>query len=307
MGAMPNFVIAGMAKSGSSSVHNYLCQHPEIFMCPLKEPRFFAFDGNRPDYAGPFDEEMFNRWVIYKKNEYEQLFAGSEAYKAVGESSLYVHFKGSAKTIFRYKPEMKFIFILRNPVERAFSLYLHMVRDGYEKLTFRDALTVEDERIKENWSSPFRYFQHGLVADGIRDYFSYFPKDQFYFVRYEDLKQNNLQTIQGMCAFLGVDPHYDFFSLQTNVGGVAKNKWLHAVLYRVAGKDNALKRLIRPLLDEPRRIWLREMVDKVIRYNLRKCHMSNEDHAFLLEKYADDIKQTSVLSGLDLSDWLLQR
>ncbi len=302
-GRFPDFVIAGPGKSGSSSLHNYLCQHKDVFMCPSKEPNYFAFEGRRPVYGGPSDGVIFNSTVVYDRDAYRQMFAGSDGFRAVGESSLYVHFPQSAAVIARYVPTMKFIFILRNPVERAYSLYAHMLRDGYETLSFGQALRAEDERVKNNWSPPYRYFRSGLVADSLEKFIQCFPSKQIFIGRYEDFQRDNSAFLASVCEFLEIDSSFRFFPVRSNTGGVPRNRVIHDIFYRLAGRENVIKAVLKPLLNEPRRVWLREQVDKVIRVNLKKPSIAVEDYNMLVDRYADDVKKTALLTGFDLSVW----
>lgn len=276
-------------------------------MCPSKEPNFFAFDGIRPEYIGPIDEKLFNSTVVFDREIYQKMFSGSKGYRAIGESSLYIHFPRSAEVIARYVPGMRFIFVLRNPVERAYSLYSHMVRDGHETLSFQQALEVEPERVKKNWSPPYRYFRSGLIADSLAEFMRHFSADQLYIVSYEDFRNDNFSVLRSVCEFLEVDSSFRFFSVKTNVGGEPKSKAVHRLLYKTAGKQNILKRVLKPFLSEPRRIWMREQVDKIIGANLKKSTISIQDYDGLVDRYAQDIRKTEQLTGLDLSSWTRKR
>lgn len=108
----PNLFIPGAAKSGSSSLHEYLKFHPDIFMSDIKEPHYFSHK-----------ENYYNR-----KSEYYGLFENTRSYKYRGESSTgYMVFPGVIDRIKNDIGDAKFIFVLRNPIDRCFSHY-HWVR-----------------------------------------------------------------------------------------------------------------------------------------------------------------------------------
>jgi len=151
---LPNFLIVGAPKSGTTSLYYYLKEHPEIYMSKLKEPHFFSKECKNLPFRGPKDESLGStKYMNLTWEDYQNLFKGAITYKAVGEASadyLY-YFKCSIKNIKKYLGNPKIIIILRNPIERAFSAYLHMLRDGREYLSFREALHMEEERKKNNW------------------------------------------------------------------------------------------------------------------------------------------------------------
>src|SRR5581483_6498173 len=148
---LPSFLIIGAAKSGTSSVFAWLGQHPEIYTSPIKGPCFFAFDeGARVRVAGPGDQAVFDRHVVTDPVAYRRLFDGvTPAHRAAGEASvLYLYAPAAAARIARTIPDVRLIAILRNPVERAFSSFQHLRRDGREPLAdFAEALRAEDARV----------------------------------------------------------------------------------------------------------------------------------------------------------------
>ena len=131
----PNFFIVGAGKSGTSSLYEYLKQHPQIFMSEFKEPLFFVPPSEVKDH-------------LYKSKEnYLALFDKVDKEIAIGESSTpYLFYRESAKRIKNEIPEVKIIILLRNPVELAFSMYLHEIRTGAERLSFKNAIKVEKKR-----------------------------------------------------------------------------------------------------------------------------------------------------------------
>ena len=128
---LPNFLIIGAAKSGTTSLYSYLNQHPQVYFSPFKEPRFFALEGKEVNYQGP--SQVVNQKAINTIDEYEKLFAGVTDEVAIGEAStLYLYSPEAPAKIKQYIPQVKLIAILRNPIDRAYSGYCHLVRDGYE-------------------------------------------------------------------------------------------------------------------------------------------------------------------------------
>jgi hypothetical protein len=162
---MPNFLVIGAGRSGSTSLYHYLAQHPQIFMSPVKEPKFFALEGHALDFRGPGDERI-RVDTTTTLTAYRSLFDGVRGELAVGEAStLYLSHEAAADAIARHVPEMKLIAILRDPAERAHSAFQHLTRDGYEPLAnFEDALCDEPRRMAEGW-----YYFGATTSDSTRD------------------------------------------------------------------------------------------------------------------------------------------
>ena len=129
---LPNFLILGAQKAGTTSLFDYLGQHPEVYPSPIKETHFFDHGGVRQTYAGPV---RIPGPKIKSLEEYEGLFDGVRDEKAVGEATpTYLYLPGVAERIRHHVPEARLIAILRDPVERAYSGYQHAVRNGRERL-----------------------------------------------------------------------------------------------------------------------------------------------------------------------------
>lgn len=177
---LPNMLIIGAPKSGTTSLYQYISGHPQVYMSPIKEPFFFASDNGRLDYPGtqvllPFGAS------ITTPNAYEALFAGATSQHCIiGEASAtYLYNSNTPARIKRLIPSVKMIAILRHPVERAFSQFMDNRRDGREPmLDFARALAVEDERIRRGWRLTVHYRAMGFYFQQLTRYYSLFPKEQ---------------------------------------------------------------------------------------------------------------------------------
>src|SRR5260370_35932481 len=133
---MPNFLILGAAKSGTDALCNYLGQHPQVFMCPNKEPNFFVAEGQTDiPYRGPGDHEVLERWDMWVSTleRYQALFADVADERAVGDGTTwYLYHERAPERIHHHVPDAKLIAILRNPVDRAYSAYTMLLRDRRE-------------------------------------------------------------------------------------------------------------------------------------------------------------------------------
>ena len=297
---MPNFLMIGASKSGTTSIHRYLEQHPEVYVSPVKEPKFFALECERPDYKGPGDREAWRDSVTSIK-EYEALFDGATDERAVGEvSPVYLYSEKAVGRIKHHVPDAKLIAILRNPVERAYSSYLHKRRDGREPLDdFVRALDAEDQRMREGWAYGWRYTRVGFYHEQLVRYFDAFVPGQIRVYLYEDLTGDPVGLMRDVYGFLGVDDAFvPDMSRSHNVSGIPKNKLVQSLL---RGR-NPVKTALKPLF--PRRVRKRLLVDLQNR-NLKEAPgMPLEARRRLTEAYREDILKLEGLIGRDLSGWL---
>jgi sulfotransferase family protein len=293
---LPTFFIIGAGKSGTTSLYNYLRQHPDIYMSPVKEPLYFAFAGQRLNHAGP-EGAKINARAVTSFDAYQALFREGAGRTALGEaSSAYLYYPAAAERIRRLLPQAKLIVILRCPADRAYSNYLHALRIGSEPLkNFVRALEAEPERIAANWSHFYHYRAKGWYFRQLSHWVDLFPREQFLFHLYEDLQQNPAQLMRRVFEFIGVDPNVPTHTQQRfNVSGRPLGIQLHHLLQ--SGSP-----LAQLLLPKRMRADLKKAVLKI---NLSKDYMPPDVRRELLNDYAPDIAQLSSLIGRDLSTWL---
>ncbi|MBC6477742.1 MAG: sulfotransferase [Hormoscilla sp. GM7CHS1pb] len=295
---MPNFLIIGAAKSGTTALYNYLKQHPEIYMSPAKEPRFFAFEGEKLNFQG-VTSGMKNS--ITNLADYQALFKGVSREKAIGEAStIYLDIPKTVDRIKHYIPDAKLIAILRNPVDRAYSHFSMQIREAREPIMdFSKALACERKRIQDNWIPGFHYASKGLYYSKIKRYFDAFNREQIRVDLYEELKTDSLGLIQDIFSFLEVDKTFvPDTSIRFNVSGIPKNRMIHNFL----GRPNPIKKALKPLLPKKLRNRLSASIKQ---RNLTKLPpMSPEVRQELIEVYREDILMLQDLLERDLYSWL---
>ncbi|MGH3796664.1 MAG: sulfotransferase family protein [Pseudonocardiaceae bacterium] len=203
----PNFVVIGSSRSGTTSLHHHLKEHPQVYVTSVLEPRFFAFEGDDLDYHGPGDHLLKGR-VVTTVADYVALFDDVVAETAVGEvSPAYLSSASAPHRIRHYVPNAKIIAILRNPVERAISSFRLEQLDGLETApSLAVALDLEAERVRANWSYVWRYGYRGRYYTHLCRYFDLFPRERIKVLRYEDWDNDGgVILLQEIFAFLGVD------------------------------------------------------------------------------------------------------
>lgn len=288
----PNFLIIGAMKSGTTALYYYLEQHPEIYMSPVKEPNFFSSQGQE-NTAG----------AVTHIGTYQNLFRGVSGEKAIGEAShCYLYEPRAAAEIRRYVPEAKLIAILRNPIERAYSHFLHMVRTGSEPIgDFAQALREEEAgAYKERTFQD--YIGRGLYYSQLKRYFGTFDREQVRVYLYEDLSDAPTSTVQGAFRFLEVDDSFvPDVSLRRNVSGDPKYKTLDRLLRRQSRVKHALKIYLPARL----RWRLSRAFDDLKTRNLvGPPPIQPEVRRQLIEVYREDVLHLQELLHRDLSGWL---
>ena len=296
---MPNFLIIGAAKSGTSAIYHYLKQHPQIYMSPIKEPYFFAFEGEKLNFQGP--GLTINESSIKEIESYRNLFQGVSDEVAIGEAStLYLYIPKAPTLIKQYVPNIKLIAILRNPVDRAYSSFMHLIRDQQEPITdFAQALKAEESRIQNNWGFLWRYQDIGFYSVQLKRYFEKFDRSQIKVYLYDDFKNDPVSLLQDICSFLNVDENFmPDMSIKRNVSGVPKSRLLQNFLRK---KPSPLKGVLKTFIPY-------SVGDKIRGYllskNLAKTELQPQVRKQLLQVYREDILKTQDLIGRDLSKWL---
>jgi hypothetical protein len=287
-------MVIGTIKAGTTSLYHYLKQHPNVYMSPKKEPGFFAVDYDRPL------DEGFNRFAITAPEDYQAQFTGVADEAAVGEASpQYLWSPLAPARIKEALPNVKLIAGLRNPVDRAFSAYAHLRREGVEPFEdFDRALQEEPARIAQHLGPLWRYQEVGLYAAQLERYFTIFDRSQIMIYLFEDLRNDARALLQAAFRFIGVD---DSFAPDVrnrhNVSGVPRSRRLYGWL---RGRSRPIS-VLASVIPAPER---QRLALKVQKWNLVKPTMSAKTRAALVEVYREDILKTQDLIHRDLSGWL---
>lgn len=210
MRLLPDFIIIGAQKCGTTTLYNILSEHPNILPASKKEVHFF--DGRYAKgmnwYRGHFPLKMSR----------DRLAEALRQPVLTGEASpLYLFHPHAADRIKSALPRAKLIAIFRNPVDRAYSHYQREWRGGFETLSFEDALAREDERLagerdkmiadglnrSYNYAH-YSYMARGRYAEQLRHWFDLFPRDQFLILKNEDLARETQVTFDRVYKFLGI-------------------------------------------------------------------------------------------------------
>lgn len=297
---LPNLLIVGAAKCGTSSLYKYLDQHPQIFMSEAKEPRFISSQVNSFPLNGPLDHKV-EAWYVKDYESYTKLFEGSEDYPVVGEASadtLYFY-KGTIPVIKQYLGDPKIIIMLRNPVKRAFSAYQHLVRDLREELSFEDGLREEPNRIRDNWELIYHYTAASLYYDSVKAFLDNFSSVKI--VLTEDQEKRPQQVLRDIFRFLNVDPNCDINTeIRYNMSGKPKSQWLHQFLFEENIARKFAQPIVRTLFSPETRVRIAQKIQKK---NFTRLSLNPNTKRRLQEYFSTDIKKMEALLNRDLSVW----
>jgi sulfotransferase family protein len=284
---LPNFIMIGVAKGGTTSVSRYLAQHPQIFMCPIKATNFFGYEDARDwKWHDEGDPPLLRNFPVKTLDEYEAMFAGAKDEIAIGEvSPQYIRCPTAAQRIHERLPKVKLVASLRNPADRAFSGFLMRTRRGESVESFYKELTAQSSHVKE-----------GFYYRRLKRYLDLFPREQLKIYLFEDFKKDAGKIVAELFAFLGVDTTFTLdTSVRHNPGAVPRLRLLNRLLY-----SPTLARIARSVLP-----GMKGTLKQVRQMNLSPAPKLPADlRAELVALYREDILKVQDLLDRDLSLWL---
>jgi hypothetical protein len=285
----PGFIGVGAAKAGTTSLHDLLNQHPDIYLPDFKEAHFFDFDHNFSR-----GEKWYNKTVFSK-------YAGQKIQGEITPS--YIYFPNVPKRIFdTVGPDVKLIFMFRHPVGRAWSHFqMHRLR-GNEKLSFEDAVVAEPERLKQDMVtvSRFSYMDRGFYSQQVERYLQYFPKENMHFIIFEEFVKDMAGHTVKLLDFLGVDQMELDYSIRSNKQAEQRNK----VMAKMIHQPSKLKKLLRSLVPSKLAKKARYSLNRMNEGEIVRSELSPDLKNKLFKKYFEaDAEKLSRVIEKDLSIW----
>jgi hypothetical protein len=296
---LPDVMIVGAAKSGTTSLYRMLSNHKSIYFPPSqKEPFYFCFQGKEP--MG-LDEDSKSRH-IWRTEDYLSLYKDcpSEAL-AVDASTAYLYkfdesISQMAELYGEKLKEVKVIILLRNPVQRAYSHYTYLVRNGFETLPFEEAIKVENIEARKERRWGFDYLGYSSYPDQVKAYIEAFPHCKILLT--EDMREP-VSFMKEVTDFLGIEPMEEVNEVQANPSGIPKSRFLVNVLR----KNKVLKSMVN-LLPEAQKHRLLDKRDAMMGKLLVKESMDAGVREDLVRYFESDILFLQKLIERDLSSWL---
>jgi len=293
----PNFIIAGFPKCGTTSLHHYLSEHPQIFMPSQKELHFFTYEILSKLKNGPKDGAV-KKTQIQDSKKYLDFYRNVKNEIAVGDASpSYINYPNQFLKIKEYLEDPKFIIVLRDPINRAYSNYLHLKREQRETLTFKEAVNRENKRIKDKYSDFWYYKFNSTYYDKILKAKETFK--EVLIITSEELNENHEATMKKVYKFLDVDCNFitKRKSNRFNKGGYYKKNLFTKIIFQPSKFKNLIKKFIKPT---PSLKILLARVASVFRAKTEE--IDEETVLYLTKHFKEEVKKLKSLN-INTSNW----
>lgn len=300
--ALPDFLVIGVPKAGTTALHAALSRHPGLFLPTVKEPKFFLSDGPPPARGGPGDAQTYQEHV-WRRADYEALFAPAPLEALRGEATpFYLYDLDAQNRIRRLLPKVRLIVLLRNPVDRAHSNWTHLWAAGLEaERDFVRACALEEERRAAGWAHFWHYVAQGRYGAQLAHLFTLFSRDQVLLLRYRELREEPVATLDKVCDFLGVSTGQLDVLPSENVTPFVADTPVNAALrtlLRTGGQ-------IGHHFPVPVRKSVRGPLLTVLqRQKGGRPALTPEQRAAVLPYFVEDIELLEQVTGLSYADWL---
>lgn len=301
---LPQFVIAGAPKAGTTALHAALTTHPGLYLSPVKEPKYYLTDGKPPPrsrHRGPGDAHSAQEWM-WRQDDYHGLFAGAPADAVRGEATpFYFYDRGAQARLVADVPDIKVVVVVRDPVDRALSNWVHLRADGLEpEADFLSAVRLEERRVAEGWAPFWHYRGLGRYGEQLRDLYGLVPREQVFLLRYRHLVDDPRATLDRVSEFLGVATGIAHTVPPQNVKPYVADTYRHRLLSRVARAGAALGSYAPP------QVWRALSIPLIAALHSGKTQRPPLPVAVrreVLEPMLPDIALLEELTGESFEDW----
>jgi len=285
---LPNTIVIGAQKCGTTALYNWLSQHPDIFGEPaMKDFPFFCSD------------EHLNRGQVW----FSKRFAGERGERVILHG--YVHYlflaERTAELFAQLPPETKLLAILRNPIDRAHSAFLQARKTGRESLKSFDA-AVERELSKgiDNLESPEdqAYLAHGLYADQLANLLKFFPRNRIKVILFDDLEENPQRLCSDIFIFLGLSPDFSPTFKTINAFGIPRTQIVISLL-----SNRIITSFLKLFIPLNLRIRISQGLIQLNTKIVSKPAVSEEVRLRLSKYFNQDIENLELLLGRSLANW----
>ena len=296
---LPNFIIAGFPKCGSTSLYYYLNEHPEIFMPKQKELHYFTFDILSATLEGPGDIEV-NKFHINNFEDYQKAYENVKNEIAIGDASpSYINYPSCIPRIKKKLGDnVKIIILLRDPIKRAYSNYLHLVREHREGLDFLSAIKEEENRKSKKYSDFWYYTFNSFYYEKIKVFKSEF-KDVM-IITAEEMSKDTQRVIGEVYSFLEVNQNFipKNIDRKYNPGGAFKNNFITRFFF----KQSKTRSLIKQVL--PIAPWMKHLKHKIIKqYQEPTPNIDEETENYLVNLFEEDVMKLKSGLGVNIENW----
>ena len=295
-----DFFCVGVAKAGTTTLHDLLSLQESISLPLRKETNYFSFGlQGKPAFTGPLDNSSVNEPTITSFDAYTNDFEHKPGC-LYGEICPSYFLEGAAASIHAHNRDAKIIILLREPVGRTYSNYQHLVRDGREHEKFEDALNAESSRLDQGWEWFWGLKRNSFYYSSVKEYVDLFGKDNVQILYFEDFVKEQETHVKAVMEFIGLDSKtVKFEEFNSNQSGVVSGKWkfLHKLLLSEGFLNSALRVIIPTSLRKNLGLLLK-------RVSTEKGNVSPEIKSDLSREFSTDLVQLNELIGGRVGDWL---
>jgi hypothetical protein len=303
--ALPDFLVIGAPKAGTTALHAALARHPALYMSKIKEPKFFLTDGPPSARGGPGDAKTY-REHVWRRSDYEALFDAAPPGTLCGESTpFYLYDRAAQRRIRALIPDVKLVAVLRDPVERAHSNWTHLWSAGLEPIgDIVRACEQEERRIAAGWAAFWHYTKLGMYGEQLDHLYTLFPRDQVYVMRYRLLVDQPAAVLDSICAFLDVKQGVISDVPKENVTAHPEPTPARRAASQALRAGSAMARFLPGSAEAAVTAPLERLLQRGGR---PRKPLSWEQRQALLPRFAQDVRLLQDMTGEDFSDWLQPR
>ncbi|HWB27871.1 MAG TPA: sulfotransferase [Chitinophagaceae bacterium] len=300
MDFLPNLIIPGAPKAGTSSLCEYIGRHSKVFIPKIKEPRYFIAEEILKLPETDVQKKYLTDYSILSNTQYKKIYADRNVQYRCDASVQYLYYH--EKVIPRIKAMLddpKIIIMLRDPISRAYSNYMYLYYNN--KGTFEDEIRAENKRIQDGWSSFTFFVNQGFYYDAVKDYLDSFSKVEI--ILFDDFQRNPKEEIKKVFNFLEIEQIEIDTTTVYNKSGVPKNEFINWLVFQ----DNFLKRSTRFLYKKALNSGIRQKLTTNLRsisVKKTKERILPETKEMLKNLYRNDIIKLEGLIKRDLSNWM---
>jgi hypothetical protein len=299
--ALPHFFLIGAPKAGTTALHAALATHPQLSMSRVKEPKFFLGDGEPPARpAGPGDAHSVQE-TVWRRDDYEALWPDRPGALRGESTPFYLYDEGAPERLHRLVPEAKLIAVLRDPVDRAHSNWMHLWSDGLEPIAdFVEACDAEEERVAAGYAPFWHYRGLGRYGEQLERLLAWFDASQVHVLRYRELVDDPAGTLTRITRFLGVE---DLAGLppRENSRPFVRDTPRTRLLARAVRAGAAAGALAPP---EYWRRASRPLLWALHRNGTARPRLTPDQRRIVLGPLVDDIHRLQLVTGRSFADWL---
>ena len=299
----PDALIIGAPKAGTSALHTALALHPQVYASPVKEPKYFmCTDAPPPAYSGPGDQHSQQEWV-WRAEDYARLFEPAPSGAVRLESTpFYLYLRSARVRLAEELPDARFVVVVRDPIDRAYSNWMHLYVDGLEpEADFVAACRAEDERVRAGWAPFWHYRRMGRYGEQLADLFDRVDRERVLVLRYYQLVSAPVETLNRVSRFLGIEEDRVGTVPPDNSRGFVRPGLRSELLGRAIRAGAYAGSHVRP------EVWRRasKPLTRALQHGGpdRRPTLTPEQRGELLQDCLDDIEVLEKVLGASFDDW----